>query len=733
MPEKFWKSPGANLFLSGFISVLGMAAVLRELAVAFRGIELIYPAAIGGWLFFAAIGSLFGKSLSRHGAFAFLLTLFSLFILSAVLFTRGSAPLFDRTGLFPNIPFRQASVFIVALLPGGLISGLLFGDASVRHRARNGAAEGAYGMEAAGGMAGALLTSAAFHYGISNLHFAFLCALLASAAAALLFMNKKGWSGRLIAVAVIVLTIALLCKTPQLDMRMTAWSHPGLFFTGDFPTGRLAATYNRGAVSVFENGGIAFFAQDTGGALFAHLSALLHPQPKRILEIGGGWGGSVGELLLHKPVRIDVMLPTGDPHIRYRLSPEIRRALANPTVHLFHDDPRNFLKRKGFAWDLIMIDASLPRSCRKNVYYTREFFTSLSGRLYKGGVVVLRLPPIKDPDRKSDLILAKNVYRNLAAVFPERLIITGSATMIAASFAPFMDTKLRFHNSTEILTDRLHERAIKSSRISPEILQELFNSSDRSNIREKLQASASEEKYTIRPACYAYAASSFAAEALPAAVLSLAPDFDTLQEKSPLAGAIVAIGFFLLFWASRLRPIWRKTVLTTAGGFLGAANLSLILLYHSLKEGSFYPDIPLLLAFFMAGLSLGAPLFLDFTTRRSNQGNPEKRARLGGAVLLVGFMFINAGMIRVSQKGIDSLTLAAFLSAVAGFLASGLFFRANGYRAGGAKKSDAPYMANLIGGSLGALCAGVFLIPLLGFAPASIALMIFAALTLIVV
>jgi hypothetical protein len=49
------------------------------------------------------------------------------------------------------------------------------------------------------------------------------------------------------------------------------------------------------------------------------------------------------------------------------------------------------------------------------------------------------------------------------------------------------------------------------------------------------------------------------------------------------------------------------------------------------------------------------------------------------------------------------------------------------------KKRDAPYMANLIGGSLGALCAGVFLIPLLGFAPASMALMIFAALTLIVV
>jgi len=726
MPEKFWESPGVTLFISGFISILGMVAVLRELAVAFHGIELIYPAAIGGWLFFAAIGTLFGKSLSRQRTIAFLLTLFSLLILSIALFIRGSAPLLDKTGLFSNTPFRQTSLFIVALLPGGLISGLVFGDCSFRHLARNGTAEGAYGMEAAGGMTGALLASAAFQYGFSNLHLAFFCALIASAAATLFFMNKRGGAGRLIAATVIVLTIALLCKAPQLDMRMTAWSHPGLFFSGDFPAGRIAATYNSGSVSVFENGGIAFSTQDNGGALFAHLSALQHPEPLRILEIGGGWGGSVGELLLHKPVRIDVMLPEGDPYIRYRLPPEIRRSLANPIVHLFHDDPRKFLKRKGFAWDLIIIDVSLPQSCRKNVYYTREFFSSLSRRLRKGGVVALRLPPIKDPDKKRDLIIVKNIDRKLAAVFPERLIIPGTTTMLAASFTPF-------HDSTEILTDRLHERAIKSSHISPEILKKLFTGSNCSNIREKLHAATPEEKYAIRPTCYTYAATSFAAELLPATLLSLTPDFDTMQEKSVMAGAIIAIGLFLLFFASRLHPNWEKTVLTAAGGFLGTANLCLILLYHSLKEGSFYQDIPFLLVFFLAGLSLGAPLFLDFTTKLSTQGNPERRARFWGAVFLVGFMFINAGIIRVTQKDIDSPTLAAFLSAITGFLASGLFFRANAYRVGGLKKSDALYMATLIGGSLGALCAGIFLIPVLGFAPTSMALMIFAALTLIVV
>lgn len=733
MPEKFWESPGATLFISGFISILGMAAVLRELAVFFHGIELIYPAAIGGWLFFTAIGSLFGKYLSRSDAIAFLFTLFSLSIAPAILFLRGGMILLDSIEFFSNIAIRQSSAFIVALFPGGLISGSLFANSSFRHRERYKTEEGAYCLHAAGGMTGGIAASAAIHYGLSNLHLAFFSALLASAAGALFFMNKKRWSGQLIAVSVLLATFASLCKAPQLDMRMTAWRHPGLFFSGDFPDGRLSATYNGGVVSVFENGGIAFTTQDKGGVLFAHFSALQHPEPLRILEIGGGWGGNVNALLLHKPVRIDVMLPPGDPYIRYRLPPPIRRSLANPTVHLFHADPREFLKRKGFAWDLIVIDAALPQSCHKGIYYTRDFFYTLARRLYKGGVVSIRLPPINDVENKHNLIILTNVYRNLAAVFPERLVITGTTTMLAASFAPFMDTKLRFHDAPEILTDRIQDRGMPDGQISSKDMEILFYNSNDPDIEEKLHAASPQKKCTIHPTCYTSTAASFAAKLLPDALFPQAPDFDAMQEKAVIFTTIAVFAVFLLFSVSRLNPRWRKTALAAAGGFLGTANLSLIILYQNLYEGALYRNIPLLLALFLAGLSLRAPLFLDFTAKRSIHAHSERRNSLWTAALLVSFMILNAVIILISQKETHSLTLAAFLSAITGFLTSGLFFRANSDKTGGMKKFGAFYTANLIGGSLGALSAGIFLIPALGFAPASMALIVFAALTLLAV
>ena len=41
----------AYLLVIGFISILGQVVLLRELNVAFYGVELIYTLAIGVWLF----------------------------------------------------------------------------------------------------------------------------------------------------------------------------------------------------------------------------------------------------------------------------------------------------------------------------------------------------------------------------------------------------------------------------------------------------------------------------------------------------------------------------------------------------------------------------------------------------------------------------------------------------------------------------------------------------------
>lgn len=52
------------LFLTGFVSLIGQIILLRELTVAFFGIELIYLIALGVWLLLTALGAIAGRR--RH-------------------------------------------------------------------------------------------------------------------------------------------------------------------------------------------------------------------------------------------------------------------------------------------------------------------------------------------------------------------------------------------------------------------------------------------------------------------------------------------------------------------------------------------------------------------------------------------------------------------------------------------------------------------------------------------
>jgi spermidine synthase len=718
---------GTTLFLAGFISLLGQTVILRELNVAFHGVELIYPIAIGGWMIFAALGTLLSRGWPSRDRIAIFFTLFAFFLLFGIVFIRGSGLGGDNPACFSPLPFQQIATFLVPLLSFGLISGMMFSEFSSLHIESNGTPEGAYALGAAGGAAGGILATAGIHYGFSNFSLALVCVLLASMSAMPHFQKKRGRYGRFVAIALGLLAIAFLCKASRLDMRMTAWSHPDLFFADDFPSGRLAATSRNGDVSVFENNNLVYTTKDNQGARFAHLAALQHPEPRRILEIGGGWDGSVRELLLHKPVRIDVILPAGDPFIRFRLPGEIRKSLAHPAVHLSHADPRMFLKYKGFAWDMIIVDLTAPLSCRTNSFSTRNFFASLAARLYHGGIVVIRLPSPEALRTNSEFIHAAAVYRSLASVFPEMLIIPGTTTLIASSFAPLS-------NSPEVLTDRLRERGITSRHISKSSIQKLFASENSACPGNRLNGEGSHGNYDFRPVCYTYAALSWTAY-LPRSILSRIPDFAAIRKQSLPIALFAGIVILLLFAGSRLRPEWQKTVLTISSGFLGMSSETLLILCYGAQEGILYQQIPLLLAAFMAGLSLGTSIFHDLTAKT---GNPGKRSLtfanrncFWGALLLMGFMLLNATTLGISKSDVGNLPLAISLSAASGFLTGGVFACAGPYRIGEYKRRSSLYKADLIGGSLGALSAGLFLIPVFGLAATSMALIIIAALALL--
>jgi len=277
----------AALFLTGLVSLFGQIVLLRELNVAFYGIELIYLIALGVWMLLTAVGALIGGRRPSAGRTAVLFLCFALFLPLGVVFLRASRLLLGGVpGAYLPFP-RQMAALVIALLPAGLLSGLLFREAAGLHAERGRTLASAYGIESAGGLAGGLLATLCLRYGVQNLPLAVACGLIAVAAALFLFPGKRSRRGRVVAVALTAILIAILYQSPILDRRMTGWNHQGLLATRDSPYGRITATALAGQVSVFTNDALTFETGGTEAELFAHLTALQHPEPRRILVLGG--------------------------------------------------------------------------------------------------------------------------------------------------------------------------------------------------------------------------------------------------------------------------------------------------------------------------------------------------------------------------------------------------------------------------------------------------------------
>jgi len=120
-----------------------------------------------------------------------------------------------------------------------------------------------------------------------------------------------------------------------------------------------------------------------------HLPLLLHPAPRTVLIIGLGSGVTVGAVARHDVERIDVVEIEAAVVAASRFFLEDNRnALADPRVHLVIADGRNFLKRAGTRYDVIISEPSSPWIGGLASLFSQEFFAIARAHLAPGGVML---------------------------------------------------------------------------------------------------------------------------------------------------------------------------------------------------------------------------------------------------------------------------------------------------------------------------------------------------------
>jgi spermidine synthase len=124
--------------------------------------------------------------------------------------------------------------------------------------------------------------------------------------------------------------------------------------------------------------------------MLAHVALNTHREPRRVLVIGGGDGGTVREVLKHPGVQ-DVTLVEIDPmvvNVSLEYLPEISAGLNDPRTDVVFEDGIRFLEgsRPG-SYDVILIDSTDPVGPAEALF-TRDFFQDCERCLSPGGIFV---------------------------------------------------------------------------------------------------------------------------------------------------------------------------------------------------------------------------------------------------------------------------------------------------------------------------------------------------------
>ena len=172
--------------------------------------------------------------------------------------------------------------------------------------------------------------------------------------------------------------------------------------------------------------------------MLSHVPLCAHPDPRRVLIIGGGDGGILREVLRHPNVEKAVLVEIDRKVMDFsrRCLPSIcQGSFDDPRAEIVVADGAQYVKKTPGKFDVAIVDSSDPVGPAQ-ILFAREFYQDVHGRLTEEGIMVRQTGStfLQPDEQKQAFHLLRDIFRhNALYVFAVPTYVGGLFSCIFSS------------------------------------------------------------------------------------------------------------------------------------------------------------------------------------------------------------------------------------------------------------------------------------------------------------
>lgn len=150
--------------------------------------------------------------------------------------------------------------------------------------------------------------------------------------------------------------------------------------------------------------------------MIVHVPMAVHPNPKRVLIIGGGDGGTARELLRYKNVEsVDLVeIDERVVDISRKYLPQTACSFDDERLHCYFEDGLKFIRHCNNEYDLIIVDSTDPFGPGEGLF-TKEFYGNCYKALKEDGIMVNQH---ESPFYDEDAFAMQRAHQRIVKSFP---------------------------------------------------------------------------------------------------------------------------------------------------------------------------------------------------------------------------------------------------------------------------------------------------------------------------